>query len=79
MMILYEGGVYFMPLNSHPKGESGIRSGIGHQSGKETKTENISVHHKKILDGGQNVFFLWTFLLKVVGGGPETWTKPDFL
>ena len=64
MMILYEGGVYFMPLNSHPKGESGIRSGIGHQSGKETKTENISVHHKKILDGGQKMFFFMDIFAK---------------
>ena len=63
-MILYEGGVYFMPLNSHPKGESGIRSGIGHQSGKETKTENISVHHKKILYGGQKMFFFMDIFAK---------------
>ena len=79
MMILYEGGVYFMPLNSHPKGESGIRSGIGHQSGKETKTEKFRCIIRKYWMVDKKCFFLWTFLLKVVFGGSETWTKPDFL
>ena len=51
-------GCILCPSTAIHQGDSGIRSGIGHQSGKETKTENILVHHNKILDGGQKCFFL---------------------
>ena len=50
-------GCILCPSTAIHQGDSGIRSGIGHQSGKETKTENILVHHNKILDGGQKCFF----------------------
>ena len=80
MMILYVGGwgVFYAPQQPSTRGilESEVELATNREKKQRLKTFRCIIRKYWMVD--KKCFFLWTFLLKVVCGGSETWTKPDF-